>query len=427
MWGEHAVGKLMRGSDILSPRIEPFVDTEAGNEVAEKVRRRLGHFVDRRIAAAFEALIALRDDTAVTGLARGMAFRLAENLGVIPRSVVAADVKALDQEARGPLRQHGVRFGQFTIFQQMALKPAPTRLRLLLWALWEGMEEFPEAPPPGLVTIPTDRDAPRGYYARAGYRPAGERAVRIDMLERLADMLRKEDTRGGFEASPDMLSITGMTLDGFSDLLQGLGYSAERGERPKVKGPAEMPAKGAAAPTAAADANPASNGGSGNADPVKEASGKETDVPAGRVSDANPAEDAAAIKTSAEPSEDKPAAIEANAPEAATGAMTPPEDDGQSSGGTDNAIASAPALATAVETEVYYTFRWAPKKRPADQGQKDRPAKGRKGKSKPSHKGAAKAGGPNKGPRKGSAGPAKKEKPIDPDNPFAALAALKRT
>ena len=55
------------------------------------------------------------------------------------------------------------------------------------------------------------------------------------MLERLADMLRVEDSRGGFEAKPDMLSITGMTLEQFAELMQGLGYKADRGEREKVR------------------------------------------------------------------------------------------------------------------------------------------------------------------------------------------------
>ena len=55
------------------------------------------------------------------------------------------------------------------------------------------------------------------------------------MLERLADMIRAQDTRAGFEATPDMLSITGMTLEQFADLLQGLGYQAERGEREKQR------------------------------------------------------------------------------------------------------------------------------------------------------------------------------------------------
>jgi hypothetical protein len=46
--------------------------------------------------------------------------------GVLPRDVVAEDVKALDQESRSVLRRHGVRFGQFTIFLPLLLKPAPT-------------------------------------------------------------------------------------------------------------------------------------------------------------------------------------------------------------------------------------------------------------------------------------------------------------
>ena len=72
----------------------------------------------------------------------------------------------------------------------LALKPAPTRLRLVLWSLKMGLQEFPEAPPPGLVTVPAGSSAPRGFHSMSGYRAAGERAIRIDMLERLADMLR---------------------------------------------------------------------------------------------------------------------------------------------------------------------------------------------------------------------------------------------
>jgi ATP-dependent RNA helicase SUPV3L1/SUV3 len=204
--------------------------------VAAKVQRRLQHFIDRKIATLFEPLMAMSRDEALTGLARGFGFRLVEAMGVLPRGEVADEVKALDQEARGALRKHGVRFGQFTVFLPALLKPAPTRLRLVLWSLARGLDTFPEAPPPGLVTVPADADAQPGYFAMAGYRAAGERAIRIDMLERLADMLRSADTRGGFEATADMLSITGMTLEQFAGLMQGLegqagGSGAGRGPR----------------------------------------------------------------------------------------------------------------------------------------------------------------------------------------------------
>ena len=366
MWGEHAVGKLVAGPEPLRPQVVAFVDEGAGEEVAEKVRRRLQHFIDRKIATLFEPLLAMSRDEALTGLVRGFAFRLVENFGIIPREQVAAEVRELDQEARGALRKHGVRFGQFTIFMPLLLKPAPTRLRLVLWALARGLDEFPESPPPGLVTIPVAEGAPEGYHAMSGYRRAGSRAIRIDMLERLADLLRACDSRAGFEATPDMLSITGMTLEQFADLMQGLGYRAERGTREKVKpAPAATPAE-----TAGADA------------------GK----PA-------PAE---AAQPGGEAAQEAPPAPQEEAP-AAAGELPRDAAEGEA------------AAKDGSEEEVYYVFTWrgnrprrpAGKARAAGQG---KPRGKPKGKRPP--KGADK-------PRKFTARPPRKDE-IDPDNPFAA-------
>ncbi|SIO12820.1 ATP-dependent RNA helicase SUPV3L1/SUV3 [Rhodovulum sp. ES.010] len=369
MWGGNAVGKLVPGADPLKPLVEPFVDEEAGPDVAEKVRRRLQHFIDRRVATLFEPLVNLQRDETLTGLTRGFAFRMVEALGILPREGVAQEVKQLDQEARGQLRKHGIRFGQFTIFMPTLLKPAPTRLRLVLWSLSKGLEEFPESPPPGLVTIPSGEGVTPEIHTLAGYRAAGARAIRIDMLERLADLLRAEDTRGGFEAKPDMLSITGTTLEQFADLMQGLGYKAERGERPKVKGaPAITPEK-------------ASDGeATADADPAPEA----TEVPA--------------AETPAAPAEGEAA------PEAAT--QDPAED-----GPTDAPAGDEP------ETEVFYTFSWAPRRKGGGRPSRgDRP----QGKGKPRGKPKGKGGPRHDKPASFQSRPPRKDKPIDPDNPFAA-------
>jgi ATP-dependent RNA helicase SUPV3L1/SUV3 len=328
-------------------------------------------------------------DEALTGLARGFAFRMVEGLGVLPRDAVADDVKALDQEARGALRKHGVRFGQFTVFLPLLLKPAPTRLRLVLWSLWNNLDEFPESPPPGLVTIPNIAEVPKQHYTLSGYHPAGSRAIRIDMLERLADILRTKDSRAGFEATADMLSITGMTLEQFSDLMAGLGYQGEKGERVKVKA----------------------------AEPPKPE----------------------------EPKSDQPI------PEEVSVLAPVPEEPAAEEGPQ--------------EMEVFYTFTWAPKprfqrpergNRPQGQGdranrgerpqgerpQGDRPKREggdrpqgerREGGGKPQHgkphgkggKPERRDGGKPQGAKSFEARPPRAEKPIDPDNPFAVLAALK--
>jgi ATP-dependent RNA helicase SUPV3L1/SUV3 len=399
MWGEYAVGKLVAGADALTPGIEVFVDEAAGPEVAQKVERRLQHFVTRKIAALFEPLQNLQNDEALTGLARGFAFRMVEALGILPRAQVAQEVKDLDQDARGALRKHGIRFGQFTIFMPLLLKPAPTRLRLVLWSLANGLDMFPEAPPPGLVTVPTIADAPEGYDTMCGYRAAGERSIRIDMLERLADMLRGEDSRGGFEAKPDMLSITGMTLEQFADLMQGLGYRAEKGERVKVKKPqADAPAGTAPAAEAGATDEAAAEG--------TEAAAEQVDAPVA----------AEAAVEAVEAAEATPAVAEGDVAAEAVEADAEPE------------------------MEVFFTFTWGRTRHGGGnrrgQGQGRGQAQGgERNQGKPRNAGKPRAGGKPQGKKGGkpqnqggktfSARPPKKEKAIDPDNPFAALLALK--
>ena len=61
----------------------------------------------------------MQRDEELAGLAKGFAFRMVESLGVLPRAALADEVKALDQDARGALRKHGIRFGQFTIFMPL--------------------------------------------------------------------------------------------------------------------------------------------------------------------------------------------------------------------------------------------------------------------------------------------------------------------
>ncbi len=246
MWGTDAVGRVSKGDDALAPKITVFVDDMAGPEVAEKVERRLRHWLGRRVNAQFEPMLAMRDDEAITGLVRGVAFRLAENFGIMPRREIADDLKALEQGDRALLRKHGVRFGQHFVFMPALLKPAPTRLRLLLWSLAQDLDDFPEAPPPGHVTVPVAEGAPEGYYHMAGYRPAGARALRIDMMERLADLIRPLDARAGFEATQDMLSITGLGHEQFAELMAGLGYEVEKGERPRQARAARGDAQGGA-------------------------------------------------------------------------------------------------------------------------------------------------------------------------------------
>ena len=418
MWGEQAVGKLTAGDDPLKPRVVTFVDEEAGPDVAQKVERRLQHFIDRKIASLYEPLINLDKDETLTGLARGFAFRMVEALGILPRAEVADDVKALDQEARGMLRKHGIRFGQFTIFMPLLLKPAPTRLRLVLWSLSKNLDIFPEAPPPGLVTVPNTPGTPAEHHTIAGYRAAGDRAIRIDMLERLADLLRAQDSRGGFEANPDMLSITGLTLEQFADLMGGLGYKAEKGEREKVRAVDSVVPEADAATAQDQDAN------IDGAVPVEDTPVMDVATQDAAGADAAPADvpDAADLPQTAEDMPD-----DSVAPVADTPRDTPEETPvpkklrnrdrpGRSTrcrlGRTRDGSLFTPSHGAATARSANPRRDGGKGRRDGGKPQGDRP----RGKGKPKGKGQPR----DTGGKSAQSRPPRKEKQIDPDNPFAA-------
>ena len=101
----------------------------------DKVAARAERFVNFQIETLLKPLLDLKNAEQLTGIARGIAFQLVENFGLLNRRDIAEDIKSLDQDGRAALRRLGVRFGAYHIFVPTLLKPAPAGIVTLLWAL----------------------------------------------------------------------------------------------------------------------------------------------------------------------------------------------------------------------------------------------------------------------------------------------------
>ncbi len=295
VWAGSEVARLEPGDTPLKPRLQIIADEHLSGPDRERAVERLEAWLAALLALRLQPLLGLSGAGDLSGLARGLAFRLAESYGVLRRDAVAAELKTLDQGERAKLRRYGVRFGAFNIYIPTLLKPAAADLLLLLWALHfgrrHGIEAESLAPRPqgGLTSVPADRQLPEPYWHAAGFQLAGTRAVRIDMLERLSDLIRArvswraaqaasaavtEDPSpeatasdgamkaqpvaapsgaigdGSFRASPELMSVVGCSGEDFASILQALGF---RRERRKLAAPAEAPeANAAEAPAAPA-------------------------------------------------------------------------------------------------------------------------------------------------------------------------------
>ena len=150
----------------------------------EKAEARLQLWLKAHIDTLVKPLRDLEEGEGLEGLARGVAFRLVESLGILERSEISEDVRQLDQTMRAGLRKLGVRFGAYHIFVPALLKPAPSRLMAQLWALkhgdleMPGLSELPQLSASGRTSVVVDPEISKDLYKVVGFRVCGPRAVR---------------------------------------------------------------------------------------------------------------------------------------------------------------------------------------------------------------------------------------------------------
>ncbi|CAH2403414.1 helicase-related protein [Mesorhizobium escarrei] len=269
-WIGAPIGTLVAGDEPLKPRLVLLADEQLTGPARDKVAARAERFVNFQIESLLKPLVDLKNAEQITGIGRGIAFQLVENFGLINRRDIAEEMKSLDQEGRAALRRLGVRFGAYHIFVPALIKPAPAGLVTLLWALQNDGKDKPgfgdvvHALASGRTSVVIDPTFDKTFYKLAGYRNLGRRAVRVDILERLADLIRPATNwkpglgqrpdgaydGQSFMVTPPMMSILGATADDMEEILKGLGYRAE--PKPAVEVRARIEAQDNAAREAAA-------------------------------------------------------------------------------------------------------------------------------------------------------------------------------
>jgi ATP-dependent RNA helicase SUPV3L1/SUV3 len=255
-WTGDAVAKLVAADDALHPRLRIVSDERLSGAPREAVQARLDLWLKTHIEKLLGPLFELAKAEDITGIARGIAFQLIEALGVLERQKIATEMKDLDQPSRASLRKYGVRFGAYHIYVPPLLKPAARALASLLWALKQdnvdmsALSGAQHLAGSGRTSFPVDKLLDRDAYRVLGYRQCGERAVRVDILERLADLIRpalswREASPGarpagafdgrGFVVTQAMTSLTGSAGEDFASILRALGYRMERRPAPPPK------------------------------------------------------------------------------------------------------------------------------------------------------------------------------------------------
>ncbi len=332
-WLGEPVAKLQAGEKVLEPRFIILADEQLTGGARESVEARLALWLRAHVHKLLGPLLTLEAGEGLDGIGRGIAYQIAEHLGVLDRTIVQNDVKSLPQEARGALRKLGVRFGAYHLSVPALLKPAPRALAAQLWALKhggievKGLDDLAHLAASGRTSIPVDETIPKALYRAAGFRVCGPRALRVDILERLADLIRPAiafrpgQTPGepppgafmgdGFTVTGSMTSLAGCSGEDFAAVLKALGYRSEK--RPPMKDVPVIPVVVSAAEPSAPTVPAAGEAAAAEAIEPQAETGQSHDAPAEAEPEMAPDGEA----TAAEPlaaAGDESAAAEAPAP-----------------------------------------------------------------------------------------------------------------
>jgi ATP-dependent RNA helicase SUPV3L1/SUV3 len=244
-WRDQLVAGLSAGRHMLAPRLVLARGPDAlaladKARIAERLQAWLAAEIDRHLKPLVQlaALAAQNEESGgLTAAARGIAVQLVDGGGCLLRETVEDLIVTLTPQDRKILRSIGVRLGMVHVFVAALLKPEPTRWRMaLLWLQKPTPQSWPDILWAGRVSCPVDRQVSRAIYDAAGYWPVGQKAVRVDMVDRLADAVRESGKkRAPFIPPENLVSMVGLSTDEFAGLMGALGY------RRRVIAPVSVP------------------------------------------------------------------------------------------------------------------------------------------------------------------------------------------
>lgn len=248
-WNGAVIARLTKGREMLRPQILLYPSDLVSPAQRDRIGVRLDDWLQAELRKCLAPLYRMADGK-VGGAARGLVFQLSENLGSLPRTRGKTEIDALSRDDRRDLRRLGVQIGRESVFVGELLKPQAVNMRALVWLIFMGriqQDKRLPAPAPGRVSVEPEASLPKAFYESIGYRVMGKRALRIDMIERIASAAWEQNKKSPFPLAPELLALGGCDGEEMAFILKQMGYRRSERDgvahfkfRPKVVSPARQ-------------------------------------------------------------------------------------------------------------------------------------------------------------------------------------------
>jgi len=235
-FNDEKIAGLKPGNNPLNPKINIICDDYLDSNIKKKLENKFIKWIQNYIKFNLKEILSLQKTDNLSPGAKGIAFRLQEELGLIKRNKIEDEIKILDQKSRQELRKMGVKIGKFSIFFPATVKPKATELLVSLWINYSEKNYNQNdiklirenLPKPGITSCTLNQNISHEIYKVLGYLVIGKMVIRADIIERLDKIIYNEidkDTKDkSFLVNDEMISLLGCSRENMKLIIKDLGF-----------------------------------------------------------------------------------------------------------------------------------------------------------------------------------------------------------
>jgi len=226
--GEH-IAHIEKGDDKLSPNIIlddlPFFKGMDKETVSVFVKEKVMGNIKETLLPLFSLMRDAEEGEIIKDAPKEILENIYHSLGIISREKIEGLIEKIDADDRKILRSRYVRLGPLLVFVPALNKPAAVKLRAMLWNLWNDKDLPAKTPKDGIVSQVVDlENVNKSFYRSIGYPVYGSRAIRIDMLDRVINLIYETADKGVFRADHKMAEWLGCPINDLYEILEAMGH-----------------------------------------------------------------------------------------------------------------------------------------------------------------------------------------------------------
>ena len=235
-YNDEKIAGLKSGNNPLNPKIIIICDEYLDTNIKKKLENKFLEWIQDYIKFNLKEILSLENTDNLSPGAKGIAFRLLEELGLVRRNKIENEIKILDQKSRQELRRMGVKIGKFSIFFPATVKPKATELLISLWINFSEKNYNQNdiklirenLPKPGITSCALNQNISHEIYKVLGYLVIGKMVIRADIIERLDkiiyNQIDKDPKDKSFLVNDEMISLLGCSRENMKLIIKDLGF-----------------------------------------------------------------------------------------------------------------------------------------------------------------------------------------------------------